>query len=73
METNRFIKWKLNLQKTMKMTKRWLPLILISVLFFAGCKKEDILNEEEVKEQAPALTQKINSFIKDVMTDVYLV
>jgi C-terminal processing protease CtpA/Prc len=56
----------------MKMTKRWLPLILISVLFFAGCKKEDILNEEEVKEQAPALTQKINSFIKDVMTDVYL-
>jgi carboxyl-terminal processing protease len=56
----------------MKTIRHWLPLILITVLFLAGCKKEDIPVAEEEKEQATALTKKINSFIKDVMTDVYL-
>jgi carboxyl-terminal processing protease len=56
----------------MKKIKHWSPLILITVLFLAGCKKEVLPADEPVKEKAPVLTQKINGFIKDVMTDVYL-
>jgi carboxyl-terminal processing protease len=56
----------------MKKIKHWSPLILITFLFFAGCKKEVLPADEPVKEKAPVLTQKINGFIKDVMTDVYL-
>ncbi|MCX6332675.1 MAG: S41 family peptidase [Bacteroidia bacterium] len=55
----------------MKTYKHWLLLILFSVVFFAGCKKDEIPPVEE-KELASALTLKINSFIKGVMTDVYL-
>jgi C-terminal processing protease CtpA/Prc len=51
----------------MRTVKRWLLLILITVLSLPGCKKEDILPVE-----APILTQRINSFIREVMTDVYL-
>ena len=55
------------------MIKRWLPLILLSVLFLAGCEKK-VIPEEEVEQQvqASALIQKINGFIREVMTDVYL-
>jgi carboxyl-terminal processing protease len=69
LENFSFSKRKLILQRTMKTIKSWLPLILITVWFLAGCKKEEIPDE---KEQASELTQKINSFIKEVMTDVYL-
>ena len=55
----------------MKTIKHLLPLILITALFLSGCKKEKPVVKDE-KPQATALTQKINSFIKSVMTDVYL-
>jgi C-terminal processing protease CtpA/Prc len=57
------------LQKTIN---HWLPLIVITILFLSGCEKDEIPDKEKEKEQAPALIQKINGFIKDVMTDVYL-
>lgn len=53
------------------MTKRWLYLVVISVLLFTGCEKKEIPAEQE-PEQASAQVQKINGFIKEVMTDVYL-
>jgi C-terminal processing protease CtpA/Prc len=56
----------------MKTIKNWLSLILITFLLLAGCKKEEIVNEEEEKDLASALTLNINSFIKSVMTDIYL-
>ena len=56
----------------MKTSKCWVLLILFTALLLAGCKKEEIPDEEEEKELAPPLTRKINSFIKGVMTDVYL-
>jgi C-terminal processing protease CtpA/Prc len=56
----------------MKTIKNLLPLILITFLFLAGCRKEEILDEDEGKELASALTLNINSFIKSVMTDIYL-
>jgi carboxyl-terminal processing protease len=40
-------------------------------LFLSGCKKEQKTVVDE-KPQATALTQKINGFIKAVMTDLYL-
>jgi len=55
----------------MNITKRWLTWVVISVLLFTGCEKKEIPVEEE-KVQASAQVQKINGFIKDVMTDVYL-
>ena len=53
------------------MIKRWLPLVVISVLLFTGCEKKEIPDEQE-QELASAQVQKINGFIKEVMTDVYL-
>lgn len=61
--------------------KKYVQLYLLLVLvvaFLSGCKDDPIPepdpNEEtEVeKEEAPELTQKVNQFIEDVMTDVYL-
>src|SRR5690554_1847308 len=43
-------------------------LICISFLF-AGCKKDEIAPDND---SAPEITQKINAFIEDVMTDIYL-
>lgn len=43
-------------------------LVLIGVAVITGCEKE----EEIEKDEAPELTQRINGFIEDVMTDVYL-
>jgi len=56
----------------MKTSKRWVLLVLFTALLLAGCRKEEIPAEEEEKELAPPLTRKINSFIKGVLTDVYL-
>jgi len=53
------------------MIKRWLPLIVISVLLLGGCEKKEIPEEQE-QVLASAQVQKINGFIKDVMTDLYL-
>jgi PBP1b-binding outer membrane lipoprotein LpoB len=54
----------------MKTIKHLLTFILITVLFHIGCKKEELAVKDDVKEQAPVLTQKISSFIKSVMSDV---
>ena len=53
------------------MIKRWLSLIVISVLLLAGCEKKEIPEEQE-QVLASAQVQKINGFIKEVMTDLYL-
>jgi len=56
----------------MKTIRHWLPLILFAAFILAGCEKKPIPEEEEEQEQAPVLIQKINGFIKDAMTDLYL-
>jgi C-terminal processing protease CtpA/Prc len=55
----------------MKMTKRWLHWVVISVLLFTGCEKKEI-PDEPGQVQASQQVQKINGFIKEVMTDLYL-
>ncbi len=63
------------LQMTMRKIRHWLPLILIAAFFLAGCEEKVIPEEEEEPQeqaQATVLVQKINSFIKEAMTDVYL-
>ena len=55
----------------MKEIKYLLFLVLFSAVLLSGCKKDDIVPEEE-KEKASDLTLKINAFIKTIMTDVYL-
>ncbi len=48
-------------------------LLLLVVMFMAiSCKDEPLPPVEPADDEAPALTQKVNQFIKDVMTDVYL-
>jgi len=57
----------------MKMFSQKLALILLIIsLLFAGCEKKVEPEPEPEKEQAPVLIQKINTFVKGVMTDVYL-
>jgi carboxyl-terminal processing protease len=62
------------LENIMKTIKCWLPLVLIAVLFLTGCKKNKTIDPDpnQGKEKASATTLKINKFLKDVMTDVYL-
>ncbi|MDF1561199.1 MAG: S41 family peptidase [Bacteroidales bacterium] len=59
----------------MKRIIHWMPLFLLAAFVLAGCEKK-VLPEEEEEEQGPvqasALIQKINGFIKDAMSDVYL-
>jgi carboxyl-terminal processing protease len=55
----------------MKMTKHWLPLVVISVLLLTGCEKK-VIPDEQDQVLASAQVQKINGFIKEVMTDLYL-
>ncbi|MCU0462657.1 MAG: S41 family peptidase [Bacteroidales bacterium] len=55
----------------MKEIKYLLLSVLFSAVLLSGCKKDDIVPEEE-KEKASDLTLKINAFIKTVMNDVYL-
>jgi len=54
--------------------------LLISALFF-GCKKNDLYIDNTnsgsransgINTEAPVITQEVNNFIKDAMTDVYL-
>ena len=60
--------------KVMKKLRYWLPLLLIAALIPAGCERKVPPEEEEEQEkpQATVLVQKINGFIKEVMTDVYI-
>jgi carboxyl-terminal processing protease len=55
----------------MKINRHWLTWVVISVFLFTGCEKKEVPVKEE-KVEASAQVQKINGFIKDVMTDVYL-
>lgn len=54
----------------MRRMRYWL--VLVTIMLFAGCSKEETPVEDDGKPQASALVQKINGFVKDVMTDVYL-
>lgn len=57
----------------MKTTRIWLPIVLAAALILSGCKKNKTVEPDpNIPPKASALTQKINSFIKNVMTDVYL-
>lgn len=50
----------------------FIPAFLLAALFVvSSCKKDPIPTPDE-KEEAPALVQKVNKFIKDGMEDVYL-
>ncbi len=55
-----------------KITLFWVLILFIII----GCKEDPLPDPdpdpEPIKEQAPALTRKINKFIKDAMEDVYL-
>lgn len=60
----------------MKAINRCFVLILLISTLVAGCK-DDLIPDpdngnDNKKEEAPALTQKINSFIESTMNDVYL-
>lgn len=62
----------------MKQMNKLFFLLLILAAIVSGCKEEPLpeptINgtKEKEKEEAPALTQKVNQFIEDVMTDIYL-
>jgi len=56
----------------MNTAKFWLIALLALALSVMGCKKDPEPEPEPQKEMAPLLTRKINTFIKDVMDDVYL-
>jgi carboxyl-terminal processing protease len=56
----------------MKTLKFWIVAMLTVLLMGTSCKKDPEPEPEPEKEMAPLLTRKINTFIKDVMDDVYL-
>lgn len=58
----------------MKTENRWAILLLIILAIFTGCEEEPVPepDPDPGKQEAPALTQKVNNFIKDAMEDVYL-
>ena len=58
----------------MKMVKYWMLALLLAGFMVTGCDKDDPDPEPEVPDpnEAPALTQKINGFIKTAMSDIYL-
>lgn len=59
--------------ESIKWMRLWLAAILAVSVMFAGCQKDEPEQEPEPEEEvAPELTRKINTFIKDVMDDVYL-
>ncbi len=60
--------------KRMIRMRLWLPLFFLVAVILAGCEKKVIPEEEEEQGpvQASALIQKINGFIKEAMSDVYL-
>jgi C-terminal processing protease CtpA/Prc len=59
-----------------KLTFRTIVGILLVAYFFVSCGKDDGLNDDSTSSatttEASALTKKVNSFIRKVMTDVYL-
>jgi len=55
--------------------KSWLLILLLAGAVFTGCKREDpdpVEPDDETPALAPVLTRRINTFIKDAMTDIYL-
>ncbi len=58
----------------MKIYKYWLFAILLAGVMVTGCHKDDPKPEpkEPGSDEVPALTQRINGFIKVTMTDIYL-
>ena len=47
--------------------------VLFFSILFTGCKKDDpTKNDISGKTEAPVITQKVNTFIKDAMTNFYL-
>ncbi|HKJ78793.1 MAG TPA: S41 family peptidase [Prolixibacteraceae bacterium] len=60
-----------------EMSKLFFLLLLLTAVM-VGCQDEPLpepepgKEEEPVKEEAPELTQRVNQFMEDVMTDVYL-
>lgn len=63
----------------MKTINKWMVLTLLIVAVVAGCKEDPIPypgnadnSNNNTKEEAPELTQKINGFIEVTMNDVYL-
>lgn len=54
-------------------TYKIFSIALLIVSLFSGCKKDDEnIDKQTTKTEASATTQKVNNFIKDAMTDVYL-
>ncbi len=55
--------------------KLFFPLLILAAVI-SGCKEEPLpepeVEDKTEKEEAPVLTQKVNQFIEDVMTDIYL-
>lgn len=58
--------------KSMDKLMKLFFLLLVLAGITVSCGDEPLPEEEPDENQAPELTQKINTFIKDVMTDVYL-
>lgn len=61
----------------MKTMKFWLFAIFTALIINTGCQKEDLdpdpgTDPDPVKQKAPELTIKVNTFISDIMTDIYL-
>jgi carboxyl-terminal processing protease len=61
----------------MKTMKFWLLAIFAALILNTGCQKDDTdpdpgTDPDPVKQKAPELTIKVNTFIRDVMEDIYL-
>lgn len=58
----------------MKILKYWFFAVLLAGVVLTGCTDPEPEPEPEVpaKPEVPALTQKVNSFIKTCMSDIYL-
>ena len=59
----------------MNQINKLLLLLLTVTTVITGCKEEPVpepTNNDTEKDEAPALTQKVNQFIEDVMGDIYL-
>jgi C-terminal processing protease CtpA/Prc len=55
-----------------KISKYLIYIAILLVLVTTGCKKDPEPEKETEREMAPPLTRKINQFVLDVMSDVYL-
>ena len=58
-----------------KLTYRSILFAFLITITFAGCKKDEVTEDTtttETKTEASIVTQEVNNFIKEAMTDVYL-